>query len=306
MTAPIETLLEGKNGRVARIGFAHPFITIGERINPTNRKVLSQQLESGDTTLLRRDARRQVEAGAQVLDVNVGFAGANEATVMPWVVCAIMEEVDVPLCIDSPSPAGIEAGLKAFKEMGGKKALVNSTTAEMGRMKECLPIIAKYGAAVIGLAHDEGGITYQVDDRVRAAAKLIEFARAECGIPKADVLIDALTLTIGANSDAARVALEAQYRIWMELDVNTTAGASNVSFGLPDRMTINLAYLPLMMSRGLTSAITNPLEPEIRKIILAADLLMGRDPSAMHWIQAFRAEQKAKQLAQAGQGPSPS
>ncbi len=297
MTAPIETILEGRDGRVVKIGFVHPFVMIGERINPTNRKLLSKQLESGDTTLLRRDTHLQVEAGCQVLDVNVGFAGANEAKVMPWVVRAIMEEVDVPLCIDSPSPVAIEAGLRTFKEMGGKKALVNSTTAETERMKECLPVIAKYGAAVIGLAHDERGITYVVDDRVSAAAKLIEFARAEYGIPREDIVVDALTLAVGANSDAAWVALQAQQRIWTELGVNTTAGASNVSFGLPDRMSINLGYLPLMMSRGMTCAITNPLEPEIRKIILATDLLMGRDQSAMHWIQAYRAEQKAKQAA---------
>lgn len=294
MASNVETILEGRNGRIAKIGLDHPFVMIGERINPTNRKVLSAQLEAGDMTLVRRDAHRQVEAGAQVLDVNVGFAGADEPIVMPMAVRAVMEEVDVPLCIDSPSAKAVEAGLKAFKEMGGKKALINSTTGEVERMEKYLPLAAEHGAAVIGLAHDERGINYDVNVRVDAAAKLIERAKAEYGIPKEDILIDPLTLTAGANTIAAWVALEVQRRVWIELGANTTTGASNVAFGLPDRPTINTAYLPLMMSRGLTSAITNPLEAHVRKIILASDVLMGRDPNAMSWIRAFREEQKAK------------
>lgn len=301
MTSNVETLLEGQNGRIVKIGFDHPFVMIGERINPTNRKVLSKQLEAGDMTLVRRDARLQVEAGAQVLDVNVGFAGADEPMVMPMAVRAIMEAVDVPLSIDSPSAKAVAAGLKAFKEMGGKKALINSATGEVERMEKYLPLAAEYGAAVIGLAHDERGINFDVSARVEAAARLIERAKAEYGIPKEDILIDPLTLTAGANTIAAWVALEVQQRVWTELGVNTTTGASNVAFGLPDRPTINTAYLPLMISRGLTSAITNPLEEHLRKIILASNVLMGRDPNAKNWIIAFREAQKAQAAAAASQ-----
>ncbi|HZQ06329.1 MAG TPA: dihydropteroate synthase [Anaerolineae bacterium] len=294
MANHIETILEGRDGHRVSIGFDHPFVMIGERINPTNRKVLTKQLEAGDMTLVRRDAHLQVDAGAQVLDVNVGFAGADEPAVMPIAVRAIMEEVDVPLCIDSPSAKAVEEGLKAFREMGGKKALINSATGERERMEKYLPLAAKYGAAIIGLAHDERGINYDIDARIESAAKIIDYAKTEYGIDKADILVDPLTLTAGANTIAAWTALEVQRRLWEELGVNTTTGASNVAFGLPDRLTINTAYLPLMISRGLTTAITNPLEEHLRKIILASDVLMGRDRNAMRWIRAFREEQKAK------------
>lgn len=292
MTANTETVLEGQDGRRVVIAFDQPFVMIGERINPTNRSVLTEQLQANDMTLVRRDARLQVAAGAMVLDVNVGFAGADEPHVLPQAVRAIMEEVDVPLCIDSPSAAAVEAGLKAFKEMGGKKALINSTTAEVERMEKYLPLAAEYGAAIIALAHDERGIDYEIDHRVESAAKIIDYAGTEYGIPKEDIVIDSLTLTAGANTIAAWVALEVQYRVWTELGVNTTTGASNVAFGLPDRPIINTAYLPLMISRGLTSAITNPLEEHIRKIVLASNVLMGRDPNAMSWINTFREERK--------------
>jgi len=298
MTDYIETVLEGRDGRQTRIGFDHPFVMIGERINPTNRKILTQQLEDGDMTMVRRDALRQVAAGAQVLDVNVGFAGADEPIVMPMAVRAIMEETDLPLSIDSPSPTAVEAGLKAFKEMGGKKALINSATAEAERMAKYLPLAAEFGAAIVGLAHDERGINYEIDQRVESAAKIIETAKTEYDIPKSDILIDCLTLTAGADPVAAWVALEVQRRVWLELEVNSTTGASNVAFGLPDRPTINTAYLPLMISRGLVSAITNPLEGHIRKIILASNVLMGRDANAKVWIDTFRRE-KAEAEAEA-------
>lgn len=285
-----ETVLEGRDGRRVVIGFGHPFVMIGERINPTNRKVLTEQLKAGETTMVRRDARRQAKAGAQVIDVNVGFMGANEPEVMPMAVRAVMEEVDLPVSIDTPNPEAIETGLRAFKEMGGKKAVINSVTGEKERMENYFPLAATYGAALIGLAHDERGINYEIDERVEAAAKIIDRA-AEYGIPKEDVLIDPLTLTSGASTVSGWVALEVLRRVWAELGVNSTTGASNVAFGLPDRPAINTAYLPLMISRGLTSAITNPLEEHIRKVVLASNVLMGRDPNAKGWIQNFRAEQ---------------
>lgn len=283
----VETRLEGRDGRSVVIGFGHPFVVIGERLNPTNRKLLSQQLEAGDMRLVRRDARAQVEAGAQVLDVNVGFAGADEPLVMEQAVRAVMEEVDAPLCIDSPFPPAVAAGLRTYRAMGGRKALVNSTTAEAGKLSQVLPLAAEYGAAVIGLAHDERGINYNVEARLEAAAKIVAQAEQH-GVPRADVLIDPLTLTAGADAQAGVAALETQRRVWSELGVNSTTGASNVSFGLPDRLTLNVAYLPLMMSRGLTSALTNPLEAHIMQAIRACDVLMGRDPDARAWIRAFR------------------
>ena len=290
MTYP-ETTLQGRDGRTVVIGFGRPFVVIGERLNPTNRKLLSKQLEAGDMSLVRRDARAQVEAGAQVLDVNVGFAGADEPAVMDRAVRAIMEEVDAPLCIDSPFPPAVAAGLRAYRAMGGQKALINSTTAEAVKLESVLPLAAEYGAAVIGLAHDERGIHYDVEARFAAAARIVEQA-ARYGVPAADLLIDPLTLTAGADPQAGPAALETQRRVWAELGVNTTTGASNVSFGLPDRLALNTAYLPLMISRGLTSAITNPLEPQIMQAVRACNLLMGRDPDARAWIRAFRERRK--------------
>jgi 5-methyltetrahydrofolate--homocysteine methyltransferase len=288
MTDYPETVLEGRDGRQVKIGFKHPFVMIGERINPTNRSVLTEQLRAGDMTLVRRDARRQADAGAHVIDVNVGFAGANEPKLMPLAVRAVMEVVDNPISLDSPDAGAIEAGLKAYKEMGGKTALINSVTGEQERLEKYLPLAAEYGAALVGLAHDERGINYNIEERMEAAARIIQWAEA-AGIAKQRILIDPLTLTSGASTVAGWTALEVMRRVWAELGANTTTGASNVAFGLPDRPTINTAYLPLMISRGLTSAITNPLEEHVRKIIMAADVLMARDPNAKRWIKAFRA-----------------
>jgi 5-methyltetrahydrofolate--homocysteine methyltransferase len=223
----------------------------------------------------------------------VGFAGADEPAVMAEVVGAVMEEVEVPLCIDSANLQATEAGLKTFAERGGKKALVNSTTGEDERMGKFLPLAAEYGAAIIGLAHDERGIDFEIDHRLEAAAKIFDRA-AQYGIPRSDIIIDALTLAVGANTNAGRVTLDAQIRVSTELKANTTSGASNVSFGLPDRKLINLAYLPLLISRGLTSAITNPLEDSIRNVVLACDLLMGHDADARRWIGAYRKRRAAE------------
>jgi 5-methyltetrahydrofolate--homocysteine methyltransferase len=290
MTTHPETVLEGRDGRRVVIGFGHPFAIIGERINPTNRSVLTEQLRAGDMTLVRRDARRQAEAGAQVIDVNVGYAGANEARLMPQAVRAVMEEVDLPVSLDTPDAAAVEAGLKAFKEMGGRHALINSVTAEQERMERYFPLAAEYGAALVGLAHDERGINYNIEERMESAARIVDTA-AQHGIAKERILIDPLTLTSGASTLAGWTALEVMRRVWLELGANTTTGASNVAFGLPDRPAINAVYLPLMISRGLTSAITNPLEEYIRKAIMAADVLMARDPNAKRWIKSYRAAQ---------------
>jgi 5-methyltetrahydrofolate--homocysteine methyltransferase len=290
MTTHPETVLEGRDGRRVVIGFGRPFAIIGERINPTNRSVLTEQLRAGDMTLVRRDARRQAEAGADVIDVNVGYAGANEARLMPQAVRAVMEEVDLPVSLDTPDAAAVEAGLKAFKEMGGRHALINSVTAEQERMERYFPLAAEYGAALVGLAHDERGINYNIEERMESAARIIDTA-AQYGIAKERILIDPLTLTSGASTLAGWTALEVMRRVWLELGANTTTGASNVAFGLPDRPSINGVYLPLMISRGLTSAITNPLEEYIRKAILAADVLMARDPNAKRWIKSYRAAQ---------------
>jgi len=293
MGSTIETILEGRNGKQAVMAPGRRLVVIGERLNPTNRKKLAAQLQAGDMTMARADARRQVEQGADVIDVNVGFAGSDEPVVMAAVVEAVMKEVEVPLCIDSANLQATEAGLKTFAEHGGKKALVNSTTGEDERMGKFLPLAAEYSAAIIGLAHDERGIDFEVDHRLEAAAKILDRA-GKYGIPRSDVVIDALTLAVGANTNAGRVTLDTQLRVTTELQANTTSGASNVSFGLPDRKLINLAYLPLLISRGLTSAITNPLEDSIYNVILASDLLMGHDADARRWIEAFRKRRAAE------------
>jgi 5-methyltetrahydrofolate--homocysteine methyltransferase len=305
------TTLSSKTNTV-RIGPDAPFVIIGERINPTNRKKLAAALQALETyadqpdqpefkdgyAYVQGEAVKQLEAGAHVLDVNVGFAGGDEAVVMPIAVKAILEAVDVPLCLDSPSAAAVEAGLRVFNELTGGKGLINSTTAEPERAATVLPIARKYGAAVVALAHGESGIPLNVEERFEAA-KTILHQCADYGIPPEDILLDPLTLTVGADDRAGRVCLDMLRRVVLELGLNTTNGASNVAFGLPERKAINLTYLGMLISAGLTSAITNPLEPEIVAAAKAADMLMGRDKSCLNWIKYQRA--RAKALAAAAQ-----
>jgi 5-methyltetrahydrofolate--homocysteine methyltransferase len=261
----------------------YPFRIIGERINPTRRKLLANTMAAGDFSVVQEDARKQVEAGAHILDVNAGIPGGDEPTLLKGAVQAVMEVVEVPLCLDSANPKALEAALDIYPG----KALINSTTAETRMMETIFPLAKKYNAAVIGVITDDQGIPPTPEDRLRTARKLVERA-AEYGIPAEDIIIDCLALTVGADHKAGKVTLDSIQLIHRELGVNINLGASNVSFGLPDRKIINIAYLALAISRGMTTAITDPTVPEIQTMLLACDLLMGRDEYGMKWIKAFR------------------
>jgi 5-methyltetrahydrofolate--homocysteine methyltransferase len=234
---------------------------------------------------VRKDAIAQVEAGAAILDVNAGVPGADEAALMLQVIEAVREVTDVPLCIDSPNPVVLEAALSQYEG----KALVNSVNGEERSLERILPLIARYNAAVIGLAMDDDGIPQSAEKRLQVATKIIERAEA-LGISRSDVIIDPLVLTVGSDSKAARTTLEATRMIAAEFGVNITMGASNVSHGLPDRKVINAAFLAMAMVNGLTCPITNPLVTAVREAVLAGDLLLGRDEWAMNWITYYRSK----------------
>jgi 5-methyltetrahydrofolate--homocysteine methyltransferase len=252
----LETKLASKSHAVT-ISPDQPFVMIGERINPTRRKALLESLVAGDYGIALQDARNQVAAGAQVLDVNAGVPGADEPKLIAELTHAILQEVDVPLCFDSANPAALEAALSIYNG----KALINSTTGEEKMLNAVLPLAAKYHAAVIGVITDENGISPTPEGRLAVARKIVQRA-ADYAIPADDVVIDCLALTVGADSNAGRVTLETMSLVRKELGVNLSLGASNVSFGLPDRKTINSAYLALGIARGLTAAITDPTVPE--------------------------------------------
>ncbi len=282
----MQTVISYKEKKVI-IAPEQPFVIIGERINPTRRKKLAEGMSSGDFSLVQQDALQQVEAGAHVLDVNAGIPGGDEPALLRDATKAVMEVVDVPLCIDTANPDALEAALKDYPG----KALINSTTAEAKMMERVFPLAKQYGAAVIGVITDESGVPATPEDRLRIAERLVKRA-GEYGIPAEDILIDCLALTVGADHKAGKVTLDAMQLIQKELGVNLSLGASNVSFGLPDRKIINVAYLALAIGRGLTAAITDPTVPEIQSTLLACDLLMGRDDYAMRWIKAYRKRAK--------------
>jgi 5-methyltetrahydrofolate--homocysteine methyltransferase len=265
-----------------------PFVIIGERINPTGRKQLTAQMLEMKMDMVCRDALRQVEAGAHVLDINAGVpADGVEPAILRLAIQAVQAITDVPLSIDSSMIDALEAGLSVYQG----KALVNSVTGEEERLEQILPLVKKYGAAVIGIANDDSGISNEPEERLKVAKRIVQRAQ-DYGIPPADVLIDPLCLTVSADDQAALVTFETMRLIRSELGVNMTCGASNVSFGLPWRPTVNATFLAMAIHAGLPSAITNPLESEIRRAIYAADLLMGHDAFAGNLIGAFRAEKK--------------
>lgn len=276
VTSASQAVTIGRNG---------PVRIIGERINPTGRKQLMAALQEGDLDVVRKDAKAQIEAGATILDVNAGVPGADEPALMRKMIAAVREVTDAPLCIDSPDPKTLEAGLKAYDG----KALVNSVNGEERSLQNILPLIAKYGAAVIGLCMDDDGIPQTAERRLNVACKII--ARAgELGIPRSDVIIDPLVLTVGADQQAARTTLTATRLIVRELGVNITMGASNVSHGLPDRPAINAAFLAMAIACGLSCPITNPLSTQVREAVLASNLLLGHDEWAMDWVTYYRAK----------------
>ena len=265
------------------IGFERPFVLIGERINPTGRKLLAEEMRNGDFSRVEKDALDQVEAGAHMLDVNAGIPLADEPALLAKAVELVQSLTDRPLSIDSSIVEALEAGLAVYRG----KALVNSVTGEEERLERVLPLVAKHGAAVVAISNDETGISEDPDVRYEVAKKIVNRA-ADYGIAKEDIIVDPLVMPIGAINSAGRQVFHLVGRLRNELGVNTTCGASNVSFGLPNRAGINAAFLSMAIGAGMTSAITNPLEPEIRQAILAADVLAGHDRNCATWIRTYR------------------
>jgi 5-methyltetrahydrofolate--homocysteine methyltransferase len=268
------------------IGRTGPVIIIGERINPTGRKKLMAALQEGNLDVVRSDAKAQIEAGASILDVNAGVPGADEPALMRQIIKAVRDVTDAPLCIDSPNPKTLEAGLSVYDG----KALINSVNGESKSLSSILPLVKEYGAAVIGLTMDDDGIPQTAEHRLRVAEKIVERATS-MGIAQNDIIIDPLVLTVGADQQAARTTLAATKLIADTLGVNIAMGASNVSHGLPDRPVINAAFLAMAITCGLSCPITNPLSASVREAVLASNLLLGHDEWAMSWMTYYRSKQ---------------
>lgn len=281
----METTVSSASKQVT-ISDQRPTVLIGERINPTGKKKLTAALQEGDLSLVQEEATAQVKAGAGILDVNVGVPGLDEAALLPRAVQAVMEVVGAPICIDSSSVKALEAGLKVYQG----KALVNSVNGEERSLASVLPVVKQYGAAVIGLTMDEEGIPPTAEKRLAIAHKIVERAES-VGIPREDVVIDCLALTVGADATAGMTTIETIRRVNAELGVNITLGASNISFGMPDRELLNSVFLAIAVAAGLTCPVVDAAK--VRAAVLAADLSLGRDPNAMRYIRAFRQRQKS-------------
>jgi 5-methyltetrahydrofolate--homocysteine methyltransferase len=261
-----------------------PTLLIGERINPTGKKKLAEALKTGDFEVVRREAITQVEAGADILDVNVVIPEADEVSLLPKVMETIMGVVDVPLCIDINNPAALKEALKVYEG----KAIVNSVSGEEKSLNEILPLVKEYGAAVIGLTLDDAGIPKTPEKRLEIAHKIIERAES-MGIPREDIIIDCLCLSLGSDDQAGLGTLEAIRRVRDELGVNQTLGASNISFGLPDRPAVNKAFLSLAIQAGVTCPTVDAAK--VKQTILATDLILGRDRYSQRYIQDYRKRQ---------------
>lgn len=277
-----DTVLSSHKKEVV-IGFDRRFVMIGERINPTGRKLLAAEMAAGDYTRVIADALAQVEAGAQMLDVNAGIPLADEPAILAEAIKRVQEVTDVPLSIDSSIVAALESGLSVYKG----KALVNSVTGEEERLESVLPLVKKYSAAVVAISNDETGISEDPDMRFEVAKKIVRRA-ADYGISKENVVVDPLVMPVGALNDAGRKLLHLLRRLREELKVNTTCGASNFSFGLPNRRGLAAAFMPMAIGAGMTSAIMNPLHAEDIQAILGADVMMGHDPNCGNWIRKYR------------------
>ena len=277
-----ETIISSATKEVV-IGFDRPFVIIGERINPTGRKILAAEMTSGDFSRVKADALAQVSAGAHMLDVNAGIPLADEPAILAESIKMVQSVTDVPLCIDSSIVAALEAGLTVYQG----KALVNSVTGEEDRLESVLPLVAKHEAAVVAISNDETGISEDPDVRFKVAKKIVERA-ADHGIGHENILVDPLVMPIGAINSAGKQVMYLLRRLKEELNVNSTCGASNVSFGLPNRNGINGAFLSMSMAAGLTSAITNPLHPEVVQSVMGANVMMGNDPDCTSWIKMYR------------------
>jgi 5-methyltetrahydrofolate--homocysteine methyltransferase len=259
-------------------------VLIGERINPTGKKKLAEALKAGELEVVRQEAVAQAEAGADIIDINVAAPGIDDAKLLPEAVKVVMEAVDAPVCIDSPNTAALEAALKVYRG----KPLVNSVSGEKHSLERVLPLIREHGAAVIGLVQDDEGIPKNADRRVAIAHRIVEAAE-KAGVPREDVVIDVLTFAIGAEANSGRDVLEAIRRIREELGVNMTMGASNISFGMPDRPIINNAWVSMVISAGATALIVDAAR--VRPSVLATDLILGRDRFARRYIGDHRKRQ---------------
>ncbi|WP_028793761.1 methyltetrahydrofolate cobalamin methyltransferase [Thalassobaculum salexigens] len=278
----VDTIVSSATKEIA-IGFERPFCVIGERINPTGRKLLAAEMAAGDFSRVESDARAQVEAGATMLDVNAGIPLADEPAILAQSIKLVQSITDVPLSIDSSIVEALEAGLAVYQG----KALVNSVTGEEERLEVVLPLIKKYGAAVVAISNDETGISEDPDVRFEVAKKIVERA-ADFGISRADVVVDPLVMPVGALNRAGHSAMRLIRRLRDELGVNTTCGASNISFGLPNRHALNASFLSMAIGSGMTSAIMNPLHAEEMAGVMGADVMMGHDPECRRWIKRFR------------------
>ena len=265
------------------IGFDRPFAVIGERINPTGRKLLAEEMKNGDFSRVEADALAQVAAGATILDVNAGIPLADEPAILAKTIELVQSLVDVPLAIDSSIIEALEAGLKVYKG----KALLNSVTGEDESLERVLPLVKKYGAAVVAISNDETGISQDINVRFDVAQKIVNRA-ADYGIPASDVVVDPLVMPVGAINTSGRQVMELVHRLRTELKVNTTCGASNFSFGLPNRNGVNCTFIACAIGAGMTSAIVNPMHEEVMLGIRGGDLMMGHDPECKNWIKAYR------------------
>ncbi|HEY87218.1 MAG TPA: dihydropteroate synthase [Dehalococcoidia bacterium] len=268
------------------IGDGLPTVLIGERINPTGKKEMAETLKVGNLEIICKVALAQVQAGADILDVNINTFGVDEVTMLPQAVQAVMETVDVPLCLDCTNPKALEAALKVYKG----KPLINSVSGEEQSLAKILPLVREYGTAVIGLTQDSDGIPGDSERRVAIAQKIVERAEA-AGIPREDVIIDCLSLAVGADTRAGLVTIDSIQRIKAELGVNMTLGASNISFGLPDRNLLNSAFLAIIIAAGVTCPIVDTAK--VRPIVLAADLVLGHDKRGRRYTEAYRQRQDA-------------
>lgn len=277
-----ETVLSSPTKTVV-IGYEKPFCVIGERINPTGRKLLAAEMALGDYSRVEADALAQIQAGAHMLDVNAGIPLADEPKILAEVVQLVQSLTDIPLVLDSSIVAALESALAVYKG----RPLVNSVTGEEERLETVLPLVKKYDAAVVAISNDETGISEDPDVRYEVAKKIVERAE-DYGIARCDVVVDPLVMPIGAIGQAGRQVFNIVHRLRTELKVNTTCGASNISFGLPNRQGLNAAFLTMAIGAGMTSAITSPLHPEIMNAIMAANVMTGTDRECRTWIAKFR------------------
>ncbi|MDQ7051219.1 MAG: dihydropteroate synthase [Enterobacterales bacterium] len=271
------------HGKEIIIGFDKPFTMIGERINPTGRKLLAEEMKNGDFSRVKADTLAQVAAGAQMLDVNAGIPLADEPKILAQTIQLVQSITDLPLCIDSSIIAALESGLAVYQG----RALVNSVTGEDESLDRVLPLVKKYDAAVVAISNDETGISQDPNVRYEVAKKIVQRAQ-DYGISPNDVIVDPLVMPVGAINDAGRQVLQLITRLRNELKVNTTCGASNFSFGIPNRNGMNAAFISMAIGAGMTSAIVNPLHSEVVQAVRASDVVMGHDKDCSNWLANYR------------------